>query len=121
MKNLASILAVLWVIAAVFLVIIYIEADAPVLPSRIAFEGLQVAGKMANAGMEYLEEQYHQQSFEDVPPDYWAFDEIELIHSYGVTVGCSYDPPLYCPDRPMTRAEAAVFAARILELMGSGK
>ena len=55
--------------------------------------------------------------FEDVLPDHWAYEEIELIHSYGITVGCSYDPPLYCPDRPMTRAEAAVFAARILEMI----
>lgn len=58
-----------------------------------------------------------QQSFDDVPPDHWAYEEIELICSYGVTVGCSYDPPLYCPDRPATRAEMAVFAARLLELM----
>ena len=56
-------------------------------------------------------------SFDDVPDDHWAYEEIELIKSYGVTVGCSYDPPLYCPERPMTRAEAAVFAARILEII----
>jgi len=57
----------------------------------------------------------------DVPTDHWAYDEIKLIYSYGITVGCSYDPPLYCPDRPMTRAEAAVFAARLIELMGGEK
>jgi len=59
--------------------------------------------------------------FDDVPADHWAYEEIELIRSYGITVGCSYDPPLYCPDRPMTRAEAAVFAARLVELMGGEK
>lgn len=57
------------------------------------------------------------QSFDDVPPNYWAYDEIELIYSYGITVGCSYDPPLYCPDRSPTRAEMAVFGARIIELI----
>ena len=61
------------------------------------------------------------QSFGDVPSDYWAYEEIELIYSYGITVGCSYDPPLYCPDRPATRAEMAVFAARLLELMEDKK
>ena len=87
-------------------------------PSQIAFEGMQAAGEMASAGMQYLEEQYlPEQSFDDVSPNYWAYEEIGLIHSYGVTVGCSYDPPLYCPDRPATRAEMAVFAARIVELI----
>lgn len=90
-------------------------------PCQIAFDGMQVAGKMVSAGIRYIREHYHQKSFEDVPPEYWAFEEIELIHSYGITVGCSYDPPLYCPDRPMTRAEAAVFAARLIELMGGEK
>ena len=61
------------------------------------------------------------QSFDDVPLDHWAYEEIELIFSHGITVGCSYDPPLYCPERPMTRAEAAVFAARILEIIEQNK
>lgn len=105
-------------------------------PSQIAFEGMQAAGRMASAGLQYLEEQHLPDgmafnpfasspappvTFDDVRPDYWAFDEIELIYSYGITVGCSYDPPLYCPDRSPTRAEMAVFAARLLELMESGK
>lgn len=62
-------------------------------------------------------EPVNEQSFDDVLPDHWAYEEIELIYSYGITVGCSYDPPLYCPDRPMTRAEAAVFAAKLLEII----
>ena len=90
-------------------------------PSQIAFEGMQVAGEMVNTGLHYLEERYlPEQSFDDVPTDYWAYDEIELIYSYGITVGCSYDPPLYCPDRAATRAEMAVFAARIIELIEKG-
>ena len=59
-------------------------------------------------------------SFNDVPRSHWAYEEIELIYSYGVTVGCSYDPPLYCPDRPATRGEMAVFAARLLEIIELG-
>ena len=59
------------------------------------------------------------QSFDDVPPDHWAYEEIELIYSYGITVGCSYDPPLYCPERALTRAEVAVMLARVLAIIES--
>lgn len=68
-----------------------------------------------------LPEPVYEPSFDDVQPDHWAYEEIELIYSYGITIGCSYDPPLYCPDRPATRAEMAVFAARLLELMEDEK
>jgi len=60
-----------------------------------------------------------EQSFDDVPPDYWAYEEIELIYSYGITVGCCYDPPLYCPERALTRAEVAVMLARVLAIIES--
>lgn len=104
--------------------------------SQIALDGMQIAGEMASAGLEYIEEHRPPDgmapnpfasnpappvTFDDVRPDYWAFEEIELIYSYGITVGCSYDPPLYCPDRSPTRAEMAVFAARIIELIYDNK
>ena len=39
-------------------------------------------------------------------------DDIERIARLGITVGCSVDPPLYCPDDPVTRAEMAAFLLR---------
>ena len=41
----------------------------------------------------------------------WAIEEIRLA---GLTAGCQTDPPMYCPDRMMTRGEAAVMFARVL-------
>ena len=46
---------------------------------------------------------------------HWAESYIEQIRLAGLTAGCNTNPPMYCPDRPLTRAEAAVFLARILD------
>jgi hypothetical protein len=46
---------------------------------------------------------------------HWAEGFIEEIRLAGLTAGCSADPSMFCPDRPLTRAEAAVFMARLLE------
>ena len=45
--------------------------------------------------------------FADVPPGTFALDWIEDLAESGVTAGC--DTYLYCPDRPVTRAQMAVF------------
>ena len=42
--------------------------------------------------------------------------DIERIAELGITVGCATIPdPLYCPDRPVSRAEMAAFVARALQ------
>jgi ELWxxDGT repeat protein len=46
--------------------------------------------------------------FDDVPPGYWAGPWIEELAREGVVSGCSANPPLYCPDNLLTRAEMAV-------------
>ena len=46
---------------------------------------------------------------------HWAESYIETIRLAGLTAGCNTDPPMYCPDLPLTRAEAAVFLARVLD------
>ena len=45
--------------------------------------------------------------FADVPIDYWAGDFIETLAAEGITSGCGAG--LYCPEKPITRAEMAVF------------
>ena len=40
---------------------------------------------------------------------------IETIRLAGLTAGCQTEPAMYCPDRPLTRGEAAVMLARLLE------
>jgi subtilisin family serine protease len=52
------------------------------------------------------------QTFEDVPPDHWAYPYIETAYQEGYVEGCSSDPVAYCPDDPLSRAEISVFVDR---------
>ena len=51
-------------------------------------------------------------TFGDVPFSHMYHDEIEVLYQNGYTAGCGYNPLLYCPDVPMTRAESSVFVER---------
>lgn len=44
---------------------------------------------------------------------------IDALAAAGVTKGCLADPPRYCPEQPVTRAEMATFLARALEVLDS--
>jgi len=55
-------------------------------------------------------------TFTDVPTDNPYFQFIEALAASGITGGCNVSPPQYCPDRPITRAEMAVFLAKALGL-----
>jgi len=48
-------------------------------------------------------------TFRDVPVSYWAWPWIEALAAARITTGCSLQPRLFCPESPVTRAEAAVF------------
>lgn len=54
--------------------------------------------------------------FWDVGRDRPDYPEIQSLRSAGHTSGCSTEPPLFCPDDPLTRADAATFLARALAL-----
>jgi S-layer homology domain len=59
-------------------------------------------------------------SFNDVPTTHPFFQFVEALKASGVTGGCSANPPLYCPDSPLTRGQMAVFLAKALGLSWSG-
>jgi hypothetical protein len=42
------------------------------------------------------------------------FPFVQELRENGVTSGCSSNPPLYCPDRPVTRGQLATFLVRFL-------
>lgn len=48
-------------------------------------------------------------TFDDVPKNnvFWSF--VEAVNAWGITSGCSGNPPLYCPGGYMTRAQMAKF------------
>jgi hypothetical protein len=54
--------------------------------------------------------------FGDVGVNYWAADWIEQLYREGITTGCQKNPLMYCPSNHVTRAQMAVFLARILGL-----
>jgi hypothetical protein len=39
-------------------------------------------------------------------------DDIDWLTTSGITTGCSEDPPLYCPNNPVTRGQMAAFLFR---------
>jgi hypothetical protein len=51
-------------------------------------------------------------TFIDVPRDHWAYGYIESLYQDGYIAGCSAQPPMYCPEKGMTRAEGSVFVER---------
>jgi S-layer homology domain. len=51
-------------------------------------------------------------TFWDVPLNYWAWDFIERVYAAGITGGCGVNPPQYCPEGIVTRAQMAVFLER---------
>jgi hypothetical protein len=55
------------------------------------------------------------QPFTDVSPVAPDFDYISLMSSYGITAGCSANPPLYCPSTPVDRQQMAVFVVAALD------
>jgi hypothetical protein len=59
-------------------------------------------------------------TFDDVPVGHPYFTFIEDIFALGITAGCSVTPPLYCPDRELTRGEMAVFLIKTLDLVPAG-
>jgi serine protease len=52
--------------------------------------------------------------FEDVPASGGLAGFIERLAELGITTGCSIDPPLFCPDDPVTRAQMAAFILRAI-------
>jgi hypothetical protein len=55
-------------------------------------------------------------SFEDVPPSYWVWRQIEAVRTAGITAGCFQNPIRFCPLLAVTRAQMAVFLARARHL-----
>ena len=45
--------------------------------------------------------------------------DIDALAAAGVTKGCATNPPRYCPEQPVTRAQMATFLVRALELIDS--
>jgi hypothetical protein len=58
--------------------------------------------------------QDHPLEFVDVRVEHPYHDEIHTLYRLGYVGGCAQEPLAFCPERPMTRAEAAALFGRIL-------
>nr|AUN37118.1 putative sugar-non-specific nuclease NucA [uncultured bacterium] len=56
------------------------------------------------------------QRFNDVPPSNPFYAYIEEMATRAVTLGCSSNPPMYCPGSVVTRAQMAAFLVRAFNL-----
>lgn len=56
------------------------------------------------------------QRFNDVPPSHAFYAHIEEMATRAITLGCSSNPPLYCPGNEVTRAQMAAFLVRAFNL-----
>ena len=72
------------------------------------YQALAVTGTVSQNGVAFR--------FNDVPDSHWAADWIYRLHDSGITTGCSLEPPLYCPEDSVTRAQMAVFLERGINL-----
>jgi hypothetical protein len=76
----------------------------------------QVTLKACNAnGCDTITKTVMVYTFADVPPTYWAWHFIEGINAAGVPTTCGSNPPMFCPDNPMTRGDMAIFLLRSKE------
>ena len=85
--------------------------DQPVTRAQMAVFLLK-----SRYGSDYQPPHAEASTFQDVPLSHWAVDWIEALYQDGITGGCSADPPLYCPDAQVTRAQMAVFLVRTFDL-----
>lgn len=51
-------------------------------------------------------------AFNDVAPDHLFYAIIGKLSGRGITLGCSANPPLFCPDQPVSREQMAAFIIR---------
>ena len=54
--------------------------------------------------------------FDDVSADDWWMPYVERMADLKITSGCSGDPPKYCPDNSVTRAQMATFLTSAFSL-----
>ena len=57
-----------------------------------------------------------QSRFHDIPDGQWWIRYVKQLADRQITLGCSTDPPQYCPNRSVNRAQMASFLARAFQL-----
>ena len=58
----------------------------------------------------------NQPRFQDTPTNTWWTAHTERLAQLGITQGCTTNPPQYCPNQPVTRAQMATFLTKAFQL-----
>lgn len=53
----------------------------------------------------------------DVPVGHFAQSFVDRLAGEGISAGCNVNPPLFCPDDPITRAQMAVFLVTTIDIL----
>ena len=94
--------------------ILGIEASAGIDPNDPAAFGTLLAW-VEECDCTEIEHAIIQTVFSDLPIGYWADDSIMAIYDAGITLGCSQNPLMYCPESKVTREQMAAFIIRAME------
>jgi hypothetical protein len=65
-------------------------------------------------GSDYTPPSPAAQVFDDLPLDSWAAPWVTTLYEQGYSTGCGEDPLVFCPWRPLSRAEAVVFFMKMM-------
>jgi hypothetical protein len=76
----------------------------------------QMAAFLIRARGEFTPPTPSSQRFGDVPPANPFYNFIDRMAALGITLGCSAEPPMYCPAQTVTRAQMAAFLVRAFGL-----
>jgi len=104
------------------LIILLILAFAPFASATVLDDIFSFFSNISNSfssaiGFGYQAALAGQQTFEDVSPDFWAYPQIEAIHSAGITQGyIENGKRYYHPEYEIDRAQIAVFLVRAMGL-----
>jgi hypothetical protein len=84
--------------------------------NNISREELAIFLSRAALGGNEVPPAVNRQTFADVPIGWWSHTFVEDIYARGFTTGCATNPLRFCPSNPVSRAELAAFALRVLSI-----
>jgi uncharacterized delta-60 repeat protein len=87
-------------------------------PNKLLVAGTQYFNNDANLALARFETTTISPTFADVPTSHGAWQYIEAVYDFAITLGCQTNPRQYCPDSSVTREQMAAFIIRSLHLPG---
>ena len=87
----------------------HLQSLSQMIDHGIIIQGINNNYQGSNPDIGAYEYRSCNQTFNDVPCNYWAYTYIEELFANGITSGCQSSPPLYCPEDYVKRDQIAGF------------